>query len=138
MHNAAAFARRALDAGPVVLLGTDSPTFPPDAVTCAFALLQTHDLVLGPADDGGYWCVGLRNPVPGLFDDIAWSTETVLAQTLESAARRGLTMATVASWYDVDTPADLRRLQNDPTLPERGPVTAAWLSEQAERPRTTA
>ena len=127
MHSAvSAAARQGLQ--PVVILGTDSPTFPWKAVVQAFVLLQTHDVVLGPAEDGGYWCVGLREPQALLFEDIRWSTETVFAQTLAKAQRLGLTVATVAPWYDTDTPGDLVRLENDPFLEERAPHTAAWFS----------
>lgn len=134
MHSAvAAAALQGLK--PVVVLGTDSPTFPPEAVAEAFTLLQNHDVVLGPAEDGGYWCVGLREPQPPLFDDILWSTEVVFEQTTANARRLGLTVATVAAWYDTDTPDDLARLENDPFLQERAPETAAWFSSKLSRQR---
>jgi rSAM/selenodomain-associated transferase 1 len=128
MHHAAVSAT-AVGLGPLVLLGADSPTFPPGAVTEAFARLRDHDLVLGPAADGGCWCVGLRRPLPGLFEGITWSTATVSDDLLASAARGGLRIARVASWYDVDTAVDLARLRQDPLLSTRAPLTAAWLAE---------
>jgi rSAM/selenodomain-associated transferase 1 len=128
MHHAAVSAT-AVGLGPVVLLGADSPTFPSVAVTEAFALLRDRDLVLGPAADGGCWCLGLRRPFPGLFDGIAWSTAAVCDQILVNAALLGLRMAQVAFWYDVDSEVDLARLRDDPLLSARAPITADWLAE---------
>lgn len=116
----------ALGFGPLLLLGTDSPTFPPCAVRRAFELLAEHDIVFGPAEDGGYWCLGLRHPVPALFEGIAWSTSKVLHQTLTRAGDLGLRPMIVDTWYDVDTAADLAYLCSDPSLAERAPITAAF------------
>jgi len=74
------------------------------------SLLQA-DLVLGPGEDGGYYLVGMKQLYPKLFEGIAWSTEKVLAQTMERAASLGLRTDLTPAWYDVDTPADLLRLQ---------------------------
>jgi rSAM/selenodomain-associated transferase 1 len=131
MHHAAVSATAA-GLGPLVLLGADSPTFPPGAVTEAFARLHDHDLVLGPAADGGCWCLGLCRPLPGLFEGIAWSTATVCDDLQSSVTRRGLRIARVASWYDVDTAVDLARLGDDPLLSTRAPLTAAWLAEHRQ------
>lgn len=127
MHHAAVDAA-AEGIRPLALLGTDSPTFPPEAITELFARLRDHDLVVGPAEDGGCWCLGLRRPLPGLFDGIAWSIATVCEDLLARAAGRRLRFARVASWYDVDTAADLARLCGDPLLAERAPITAAWVA----------
>jgi len=116
----------ALGFGPLVLLGTDSPTFPTYAVRRAFELLEEFDVVFGPAEDGGYWCVGLRQPLPGLFEGITWSTSTVFAQTLTRAQELDLSCMVVDTWYDVDTPADLAYLCSDPSFAERAPITAAF------------
>lgn len=122
-------ARGAAAAGcaPLILMGADSPTLSPDAVSEGFGLLESTDLALGPSEDGGVWCIGLRRPAPGLFDGIAWSTAAVFAQLKENALRRGLRVGTLATGYDIDTVADLDRLRADPHLPTRAPVTAAWL-----------
>jgi rSAM/selenodomain-associated transferase 1 len=122
----------ALGFGPLLLLGTDSPTFPPCAVRRAFELLEEFDVVFGPAEDGGYWCVGLRQPLPGLFEGITWSTSTVFAQTLTRAQELDLSSMIVDTWYDVDTPADLAYLCSDPSLAERAPITAAFSDERHE------
>lgn len=92
-------------------LNSDGPSLPPAYLLQAMAALDRHDLVLGPSQDGGYYLIGLKAPAPVLFREIAWSTERVLAQTLERAASLGLSVAQTSAWYDIDTPADLARLQ---------------------------
>ena len=69
--------------------------------------------MLGPAEDGGYYCIGLKSPHARLFEDIAWSTEQVLAQTLERAHEIGLDTVVLPMWYDVDDLASLRRLTEE-------------------------
>jgi rSAM/selenodomain-associated transferase 1 len=93
-----------------LILGSDAPALTERAVEDAFALLGRHDVVLGPAEDGGYWCVGLRQPAPELFRDVPWSTERVLGATMERARAAGLAVAMAATLADLDTPADLARL----------------------------
>jgi rSAM/selenodomain-associated transferase 1 len=100
---ARAFSRMA----PAVLIGTDSPDLPPENVERAFKDLETHDLVLGPAEDGGYVLIGMRNPLPQLFTDIPWSTAEVTKTTLDRA--KGLKVSLLPPWYDIDTRADLER-----------------------------
>jgi uncharacterized protein len=94
----------------VVIVGTDVPTLPLDHFKQALAQLETHDLVLGPALDGGYYLIGLRKPAPDLFTNIPWSTDRVLNMTQEKASGLGLTMATIPPWRDVDTIEDLKAL----------------------------
>lgn len=93
-----------------LILGSDATALTTSAVEDAFALLDRHDAVLGPAEDGGYWCVGLRRPAPELFRDVPWSTERVLGVTMERARAAGLDVAMAATLADLDTPADLARL----------------------------
>jgi glycosyltransferase A (GT-A) superfamily protein (DUF2064 family) len=73
----------------------------------AFDQLQHHSLVLGPARDGGYYLIGLREPQPRLFEGIPWSSATVLATTVERADQLGLMPAYLATLSDVDRPEDL-------------------------------
>jgi rSAM/selenodomain-associated transferase 1 len=94
----------------VFIIGTDVPSLPLDHYKQALALLDTHDIVLGPAMDGGYYLIGLKQPRPELFADIAWSTDRVLATTQEKAASLGLKVALLPSWRDVDTIDDLQAL----------------------------
>ncbi len=93
-----------------LIVGTDVPSLPLDHYKQALTLLDSHDLILGPALDGGYYLVGLKNISPVLFEDIPWSTDRVLALTREKAARLGLTVALLPEWRDVDTIEDLRAL----------------------------
>jgi uncharacterized protein len=97
----------ATGASRVVTIGTDCPELDADRMAEAFQALQTHDLVLGAAKDGGYYLIGLRRLIPELFTGIAWSTDRVLAQTIAIAQRLGLTVATLETLADIDRPEDL-------------------------------
>ncbi|MBX3330865.1 MAG: TIGR04282 family arsenosugar biosynthesis glycosyltransferase [Nitrospira sp.] len=96
--------------GQVLLIGTDVPTLPLDHFRQALASLENHDLVLGPAFDGGYYLIGLKRVAPELFADIPWSTDQVLRLTQEKAAGIGLKASVIQPWRDVDTLADLEAL----------------------------
>lgn len=99
----------------VVVIGSDSPTLPLARVTEAAAAVAagSADLVLGPAEDGGYYLVAQGRPCRDVFADVPWSTAHVLERTLAHAERLGLRVLRLASWYDVDTEADLRRLRDE-------------------------
>ena len=101
--------------GSVCLVNSDSPTLPTSVLTeAAQTLLASEDrVVLGPAEDGGYYCIGLKSPHARLFEDIAWSAEQVLAQTHERAHEIGLDTAVLPMWYDIDDLASLRRLAEE-------------------------
>lgn len=101
--------------GGAFAIGTDSPTVRPEWIVDAAA--REEPVVLGPSEDGGYWLVGVRGDHPGLFADIAWSTDRVLAQTLMRAEALGLTVGFAPEAYDIDVPDDLRRLSGDPECP---------------------
>jgi uncharacterized protein len=92
----------------IVLIGTDCPGISADLVRKAFADLLRHEVVLGPANDGGYYLVGLRRAVPRLFEGIAWGTSGVLRATLEIASSLRLAVSTLEPLDDVDRPEDLR------------------------------
>ena len=115
-----------------IAVGTDSPTLPTAYLqrACAAIRDETVDLVVGPAEDGGYYLIGLRAPAPGLFADIQWSTDTVMAETLARAGRLGLRYALLPMWFDVDRGEDLARLRA-PAHPEafRPPRTLAFLED---------
>jgi rSAM/selenodomain-associated transferase 1 len=117
----------------VLAVGSDGPTLPAEYIERAAALLDVNDVVVGPAEDGGYYLIGLRRPQPRLFEGIAWSTAHVAAQTLVRAAALGLTAARLPEWYDVDTPADLERLRAElATLPgATAPGTRAFLAHHS-------
>lgn len=96
--------------GPVVLIGSDSPTLPVELIRDAFAQLTSVDCVLGPAFDGGYCLVGQRTFLPEMFDNIDWSSPRVLTQTVARLAAAGRSLALLPPWYDVDGLDDLRFL----------------------------
>jgi hypothetical protein len=93
----------------VVVIGSDCPDVTPDDIHAAWASLGRHDLVFGPAADGGYWLIGLCRAEPRLFDGIAWSTDTVLQKTRDRARAAGLTVHLLRELHDVDSDADWRR-----------------------------
>jgi len=101
--------------GMVCLLNSDSPTLPCAFLRDAAALLRaTGDrVVFGEAEDGGYYLVGLKKLHRHLFHDIEWSTERVLAQSIERAREIGLEVARLPAWYDVDDAASLLRLHRE-------------------------
>jgi glycosyltransferase A (GT-A) superfamily protein (DUF2064 family) len=87
--------------------------------------------VLGPADDGGYYLIGMREAHAGLFEGIAWGTASVLTDTLRAAERIGIEVRLVRSAYDVDTIDDLYRLERDlaTAAPDVCPAARRWFSE---------
>ena len=102
--------------GRTVVIGTDCVLFSPDDLLEAAA--APEDLVLGPAEDGGYWLIAAPASARSIvLDGIPWSTEAVLAHTRARAAAAGLSVRLVAGYPDVDEPADLRALRADPRLP---------------------
>jgi uncharacterized protein len=121
----------------VCLINSDSPTLPTNIlIETAEILLRSEDrLVLGPCDDGGYYLIGLNRQHDHLFDDINWSTDQVLCQTLGRAGEIGLPVTLMPEWYDVDDAASLNKLSDDlahpPTdaelTPFQAPLTRACL-----------
>src|SRR5574342_134893 len=97
----------------VIITDSDTPTLPTERLESAVAVMKESgcDLVLGPSEDGGYYLIGLRGPHPELFEGMHWSTPTVLEETERRARALGLSSRRLAAWYDVDTAADLARLQ---------------------------
>lgn len=92
----------------VVLTGSDIPGLTGAHVSDAFAALAAHDVVLGPATDGGYYLIGMNAPGADLFSDMAWSTADVLTHTLSRAASRGLSVQQVARLSDIDHESEFR------------------------------
>ena len=125
-------ARRLLARGVrlLVLIGSDSPVAPRSAVPRAFRLLRLGaDVVLGPAEDGGYWLLGVRADRPEIFRGMAWGTRSVLRRTLARAREHRARVRFVRGSWDIDRPEDLERLRR--ALRGRGsrqaPHTAAVL-----------
>jgi rSAM/selenodomain-associated transferase 1 len=101
--------------GSAVVLNSDSPTLPTALlIETAEVLARPGDrAVLGPSSDGGYYLLGLKIAHSRVFEDIAWSTEHVAAQTLERASEIGLDVHRLPMWYDVDDVDALRRLNTE-------------------------
>jgi hypothetical protein len=97
------------------VLNSDSPTLPTDVLVRAAAILAEREdrVVLGPSTDGGYYLLGLTRMHKHLFEDIAWSTGAVTAQTLARAAEIGLEVELLPEWYDVDDAEALRVLTRE-------------------------
>ena len=91
----------------VVIIGSDLPELDATLLRRAFALLDSHEAVIGPARDGGYYLLGLREMVEGVFAGIAWSTPTVLRETMARLAAAGIVPATLPALADVDEVGDL-------------------------------
>jgi uncharacterized protein len=101
------------------LINSDSPTLPPAILAAAVDALEPDGdrLVLGPAEDGGYYLIGLKGAHQILFDHIAWSTSNVLAHTIDRARQISLEVVMLPSWYDVDDTSTLNRLCIELFLP---------------------
>ncbi len=115
-----------------VLIGSDVPHLPLDTIEEAFARLSAGaELVLAPADDGGYCLIGARS-VPRVFEGIRWGTADVLVETVDAARRVGIEPVLLAPCYDVDDEAALERLRADLRI-GRAPdlVTTRRVLEQA-------
>ncbi len=104
----------------VVIMGADCPSNGGKNMRTAFESLETDDCVIGPACDGGYYLIGLREPAPQLFEGIDWGGETVLEQTRSAAEERSIKMLTL--FKDIDLPED---------IPPRISVIIPTLNEEA-------
>ena len=98
-----------------MVIGADTPTLPIAHVAEAAQVLAegAADLVIGPAEDGGYYLIGLRRPQPALFSAMPWGTDRVIELTTSRASRLALRAHVLPEWFDVDTESDLRRLRDD-------------------------
>jgi hypothetical protein len=97
--------------GPALVIGTDCPALTPDHLRGAAAILRDgSEVVVFPAEDGGYVLIGTRRPVPALFAEMPWSTAGVMARTRERLKASGLSWQEPVTLWDVDVPADLHRL----------------------------
>jgi uncharacterized protein len=97
------------------LIDSDSPTVPEENFAEAVELLSTIEdrVVLGPSDDGGYYLIGVKKPHRHLFEQIDWSTEHVLNQTMQRATEIGIEVNLLPIGYDVDDAEGLRRLRDE-------------------------
>ena len=98
--------------GPVILIGTDCPALAAEHLThCASALRDGADAAFIPAEDGGYVLIGLKRPVPQLFEDMPWGTSEVMSRTRERLHELRLDVFEALEIWDIDTPADFLRAQ---------------------------
>ncbi|WP_199316329.1 TIGR04282 family arsenosugar biosynthesis glycosyltransferase [Tolypothrix sp. FACHB-123] len=91
----------------VIIIGTDCPGVNSQLLTKAFEQIRSFDLVIGPAIDGGYYLIGLRQLIPNLFANIDWGTPQVLQQTVNIAEKLNLSKIYLPALSDVDYPEDL-------------------------------
>jgi hypothetical protein len=91
----------------IVIIGTDCPELDEASISLAFKQLEVSDVVVGPALDGGYYLLGLSAMHNELFEGIAWSTSSVLSETIQIAERLSLSMAFTPEKRDIDTFEDL-------------------------------
>ena len=121
---------------PIIMIGTDGPTLPPDFIRQAFRSFENKHTksVLGGTKDGGYYLIGLRQWTDGLFKNVEWSSEKTFRETAENARKiLGCEPLQIRSWYDVDTPQDLKMLfeeylENN-NFKQAAPNTAQWLEK---------
>lgn len=121
--------------GPVVVIGTDSPTLPTSYIESTFKHLQekTNSIVIGPTDDGGYYLIGMSRPEITLFRNISWGTGNVFEQTLARAREiSDVSIVELPRWYDIDEPDDIFRLISELEKDENArliaPETVKWLA----------
>lgn len=104
--------RFATGGGPVLILGTDSPHMPAQRLRTAAELVYTHDVVIGPVEDGGYDLIACRGCWPGVFEHIRWSSSNTLNDTVARIEALGLTHTQLEPSFDVDTAADVARARS--------------------------
>lgn len=114
----------------IVMIGTDSPTFPQKFIENAFEYLKHSDTVLGESEDGGYYLIALKKLKKEIFEDVTWSSPETFKQTARNIEKCGLKLSLLPKWYDVDLPEDFERLRKDlRESPNLAPKTAEWLKK---------
>jgi uncharacterized protein len=121
----------------IILIGSDLPTLPMKCFQQAYACLEkSAEVVLGPSADGGYYLIGMNRMIATIFDDIEWSSDDVLCQTIHKLDNLNLKYELLSEWYDIDTAKDLERLQSQRTCLEVSMKnTFALLNELTHRGR---
>jgi uncharacterized protein len=124
--------RRGLQEGPAAIaLGADSPLLRPGHLEEALEALTCNDAVLGPADDGGFYLLGLHECPAGLLANIRWSCEETCRQTAQRLQMHGMRVGSIGSLFDVDTIAEFENLrkQLEHLPPEIAPETRKWFDK---------
>lgn len=91
-----------------IIIGSDCPELEVSIINEAFEALQNNDVVIGPSTDGGYYLLGMRKCQTALFDNIPWSTSSVLEETLKKCDDLSLEVHTLTTLHDIDTIEDLK------------------------------
>lgn len=96
----------------VIIIGSDSPDLPADFINRALSVLNTHDVVIGPSSDGGYYLIGFVRDafLPEVFEEISWGSDSVFEQTINILKQHKQKLYLLPQWYDVDTSEDLKSL----------------------------
>ncbi len=122
--------------GPVIVIGTDSPTLRPEYLTQAVFHLRSGEdgVAIGPTDDGGFYLIGVSRPQEGIFDGVTWSSDKTCEPTVANIENIGdVDLLVLPRWYDVDEPEDLVRLIAEINLDEsargRARTTSRWISK---------
>ncbi|MCO7246501.1 TIGR04282 family arsenosugar biosynthesis glycosyltransferase [Halomonas sp. Mc5H-6] len=97
--------------GPAMVMGSDCPSITSDLITACMQQLSTHDVVMLPAEDGGYGLIGTHGDYPGLFELIPWGSDRVLSATRQRIEALGLRASYPTTVWDVDRPEDWQRWQ---------------------------
>ena len=95
----------------VIIIGSDSPELHVSLLEQAFRLFDSADYVLGPTFDGGYYLLGMKSPSPAVFEDMAWSTDTVCEESQKRIFKQGKSLAMLSKLNDVDNEADFMTLR---------------------------
>ena len=114
----------------VIAFNSDSPHLAPSVLDRAFEILDTHDVVVGPTHDGGYYLVGAKAAYPSLFEGDGMGTKSALDRLLTRTKSLELSTGFTQPFYDIDIASDLLQLDRELRLaPASAPRTAAWFSE---------
>lgn len=107
LHHAFVFAQ-SQGSSKTVIVGSDAPDLPPEYIETAFRKLARHDVVFGPARDGGYYLVALKKPIRNIFQGIKWSTSSVLPESLRKAKAAYQRIFLLKPWRDIDEYDDFK------------------------------
>lgn len=99
-------------AAKVAIIGSDCGELQPELITEAFNKLETHDVVIGPAEDGGYYLLAMKQAEDFLFENKSWSTEELLKETIADLKKQGKTFFLLKELYDIDTIQEWKRWKN--------------------------
>ena len=112
MYNAIEFVLKEAP-GKVILTGVDIPGLDFQIITEAFERLSQNDIVIGPANDGGYYLIGMKTPVKFLFENMQWSNENVLKNTIDRLKKEKMSFYLLEKLCDIANADDLKNLEHE-------------------------